>query len=308
MRNISRSNYRDKGGQSVRSLVIRIGRVIRRVLQMLFTLVLIILGFYIYAAYIEPELLIVKTKYIQTEQIQLNGDQIRIVQFSDVHLGEDYTISHLNRLVDKINSLNPEMIIFTGDLIDNHKLFEEREETIECLSRLKAPLGKYAVYGNHDHGGNGTKRYASIMEAAQFRLLKNEGEKIILDNGEVIHVIGIDDIFFGKVDIEKALEGIDEDNYNLLIAHEPDLADRFTKYPIDLQLSGHSHGGQVWIPFIGAPFTPRYGEKYIRGFYEVEGSLRMKLYVNTGIGTSQLRYRFFNIPEITLIMLENSTE
>ena len=99
------------------------------------------------------------------------------------------------------------------------------------------------------------------------------------------------------------MKKVGENDYNILLCHEPDVAEKFQDYPIDLQLSGHSHGGQVSIPFIGAPFTTKYGHKYIRGMYQMPDNPRMQLYVNIGIGTSQKRYRFGCMPELTVFTL-----
>ena len=281
-------------------------RFVRWVISISVTLVLIAAGIYIYARYIEPELLIIKEEKLVTQSISIPKDTLKIVQFSDVHLGEDFTITDLKRVVERINGLKPDLIIFTGDLIDDNKGFTEVEEASVLLGQLQATYGKFAVYGNHDHGGNGTKRYAKILAAAEFKLLVNDNQYITLENGERIHLIGIDDKLLGTVNIEKAMEGIQKSNYNLFISHAPDVADEVTGYPIDLQLSGHSHGGQVRIPFVGAPFTPPYANKYIKGKYTFEENERMVLYVNSGIGTSQVRYRLGNIPEITCFLISNS--
>lgn len=286
-------------------LVKAVIRFVRWVLSFCMTLVLIAIGIYIYARYIEPELLTVKQQVLTTQSIQLSQEPLKVVQFSDVHLGLGFTSSHLNRVVERINKLEPDLIIFTGDLIEDNKEFTEVEETAAILGKLKATYGKFAVYGNHDHGGNGTKRYAKILAAADFQLLVNENQLITLKNGQRINLIGIDDKLLGKVNIEKAMEETRKSDYNIFISHAPDVADEVTGYPIDLQLSGHSHGGQVRIPFIGAPFTPPYANKYIKGRYTFEDNKRMILYVNSGIGTSQMRYRFGNIPEITCFLIKN---
>ncbi len=286
-------------------LVKAVIRFVRWVLSFCMTLVLIAIGIYIYARYIEPELLTVKQQVLTTQSIQLSQEPLKVVQFSDVHLGLGFTSSHLNRVVERINKLEPDLIIFTGDLIEDNKEFTEVEETAAILGKLKATYGKFAVYGNHDHGGNGTKRYAKILASADFQLLVNENQLITLKSGQRINLIGIDDKLLGKVNIEKAMEGIRKSDYNIFISHAPDVADEVTGYPIDLQLSGHSHGGQVRIPFIGAPFTPPYANKYIKGRYTFKDNKRMILYVNSGIGTSQMRYRFGNIPEITCFLIKN---
>lgn len=264
----------------------------------------IILGIcaYIYARYIEPEFLTVNNISIEAESLKLNRP-LKIIQCSDIHLGPDYDMQHLKRLVERINALSPDLVVLTGDLIDDNKSFKDTEQTIMLLSKLQPKLGKYAVAGNHDYGGNGIRRYKQIMKASGFHLLMNESRGIKLENNQRLNIIGLDDGIFGESNIPKAMQDVDKEAYNILLCHEPDLADAVVSYPIDLQLSGHSHGGQVRIPFIGAILTPPKGKKYVKGMYDIAGNPRMQLYVSVGIGTSQKRLRFACLPELTVIHL-----
>ncbi len=276
--------------------------------EVIFTIALIGLCVFVDARYIEPKLLKVKEQRITTHKLTLE-EPLKIVQFSDVHLGKDYSFTDFKRIITKMNALNPDLVIFTGDLIDDNKTFTEVEKVIELLKMVESTYGNYAVYGNHDHGGNGTRRYAKIMKESGFRLLVNENETITLKNGEKINVIGIDDIILSRPDFEAAFKGIETKGYKFFISHAPDVVDRLpSEGVVDLQLSGHSHGGQVRLPIVGAPFTVPYGRKYIKGLYEVSEREGMLLYVNSGIGTSQLPYRFLNPPEITLFLIESIRE
>ncbi len=278
--------------------------MIKWVFQTIVFVVFVAVCAFVYARYIEPELLIVHQEVITSRTLSVDAKSLKIAQFSDTHLGEDYTIKNLKKTVAKINEQAPDIIIFTGDLIDNNKEYEETEAITRELSALKAKICKVAVYGNHDHGGNGTRRYKMIMEGSGFILLDNSSYIVELEANQKINIMGIDDLLLGRPDIKKTTRNINKDHYNIFISHAPDVADELKAYPIDLQLSGHSHGGQVTIPFIGSPLTPPYAKKYIKGMYTIEGSERMQLYVNTGLGTSQLKYRFFNIPQITVFNLK----
>lgn len=269
------------------------------------TILLIGVGVYIDARYIEPKLLKVKEETIQTNKWG-SSSQLKVVLFNDVHLSEYYGMQDFNKVVEKINSLEPDVLIFAGDLVEDNKTFTDEEGATTLLNALKAKYGKYAVYGNHDHGGNGTKRYARIMKNAGFKLLDDENETLQLDNGERLSVIGIDDIVLSKPDYDEAFKGISADTFNLFISHAPDVVDKVSSYPIDLQVSGHSHGGQVRLPFIGAPLTVPYGEKYVKGMYTPDEKEDMHLYVNSGIGTSKLPYRFLNLPEITVLWIKGA--
>lgn len=281
-----------------------IGKLIWHMIQLVTLVSILVIGGLIYAGYIEPELLVVKEEALTTEQLTLERP-LKIVQFSDLHLGPDYDTLHLARVVEKINSLDADFIMFTGDFIDDNKTFEEVNEAIEVLSKLQARAGKLAIFGNHDYGGNGHKRYKLIMEKAGFHLLVNEKQSFSLKNGEKINVYGFDDVIFGKIDVAGFLEDMDETSYNIVLVHEPDLADEVAKYPVDLQLSGHTHGGQVTFPILGPPLTPPHGKIYIKGLYDMANNNRMKLYVNVGLGTSQMKYRFLNAPEITVLSIDS---
>lgn len=278
-------------------------KLIGGIMGLCFTLMLIVICLYVDARYIEPKLLFVKEETIETNKLD-ETNKVKVVLFNDIHLGEYYGLKEFNKVISKINGLKPDVIIFAGDLVENNKTFTDEEGATQLLGQLKAKYGKYAVYGNHDHGGNGTKRYARMMKAAGFTLLKNECDTITLANGQQMNIIGVDDIVLSKPDFELAFKEVAENNFNLFISHAPDVVDRILNQPIDLQVSGHSHGGQVRLPFIGAPFTVPYGTKYVKGMYEPEEKPEMQLYVNSGIGTSQIPYRFFNLPEITVLNIQ----
>lgn len=283
-------------------LIRQVGLFIEGVVKFMIFCILAGICVLVYARYIEPELLVTNEINIAAKALNL-GVPLKIVQCSDIHLGPDYNMAHLERLVKKINEAKPDILVFTGDLVDNNKTFKDKEETIRMLTKVQARYGKYAVAGNHDYGSNGIKHYKEIMKAANFQLLMNECKSITLENGKVINIIGIDDAIFGKVDLEAAMSKASGATYNIVLCHEPDLADEIARYPIDLQLSGHSHGGQVRLPLKGAILTPPKGSKYVKGLYAISENPRMKLYVNTGIGTSQMCFRLGNIPELTVINL-----
>ena len=227
---------------------------------------------------------------------------IRIVQFSDTHIGFQYGLSDLEKTVETIQSLNPDIICFTGDLMDNPNLYQETEDIKTILSKLEAPLGKYAVFGNHDHGGYGTEIYKEIMSNSGFSLLVNESNLITQGDGSQIVISGVDDAMLGKPNLDTSLPKQADNLFTILMSHAPDYADYARQYPVQLQLSGHSHGGQIQIPILGAVVTPPFAEKYREGAYTT-GNLA--LYVNRGLGTTRIPYRLFSRPEITVIDLQH---
>jgi uncharacterized protein len=222
----------------------------------------------------------------------------RIVQFSDVHMGFFYDIDDFKPVVKMINSINPDIIFFTGDLIEAGNM--EPELYIQMLSELKVLRGgKWAVIGNHDMSIK--NKVSWVLQNSDFTVLHNTHD-FIESNQEKLYIAGLDDIMYGLPNIEKAVDGIPDDSCVLLLAHEPDIADVSSHYAISAQFSGHSHGGQVRIPFFGTLIKQRLASKYDDGLYQV-GKEKMPLYVNRGIGTTNLPFRFFCRPEITVFHL-----
>ncbi|MCQ6278872.1 metallophosphoesterase [Bacillus sp. EB600] len=222
----------------------------------------------------------------------------KIVQFSDIHLGFHYGVEDLNPVIKMINSLMPDIIFFTGDLIQIGN--NNPEVSIPLLQELKTQRGgKWAIIGNHDFY---TKdQITQVFESAQFKMLKNSHD-FIEYNQQKLYIAGIDDVMYGEPNIGKAVEGLRDDDCVLLLAHEPDIADESSNYPISAQFSGHSHGGQVRLPLYGPIIRQVLAKKYTDGLYHV-GENNMPLYVNRGIGTTNLAIRFLCRPEITVFHL-----
>lgn len=262
-------------------------------------------GGYFYANRIEPNLLDINYQQMQHPFIPRSFDGIKIVQFSDTHLGFQYNLNQFEKLVKKINNLKPDLIFFTGDLIDEPNKYPEINQLVPILQQLKAPLGQYCIFGNHDHGGYGSDIYRNIMETSNFTVLLNESKPIKLKNGSKIYLIGIDDAMLGQPDLKLALNQVPNNMFKLLLSHAPDLAETAVQYQIHWQLSGHSHGGQVKIPFVGALVTPPFARVYTEGLYTIGESSPLTLYVNRGIGTTRLPFRFMARPELTIFTLKS---
>lgn len=227
-------------------------------------------------------------------------DGLKVVQISDIHFGHYFDSAQLKELVHIVNSIQPDVICFTGDLIDEDT--NGLSSSTSILSELKANHGKFAVLGNHDYWGNSVE-VTEILQLAGFQVLTNRSGQII-NKGAKIRVAGVDDASNGNPDIEKALENVQEEEFILLLSHVPDYADISRNYPIDLQLSGHSHGGQVRIPYLGHIVTPHGAKKYVSGLYQVPDS-NLMVYVNRGIGTTIFPIRFSCRPEITVFTLKH---
>lgn len=275
-------------------------KFINNIIKSLVAMFLVIALLGVYITFIERNLLVVK---IDTITLGENNDnKVKIVQFSDTQLGEYYTLEDLEKAVNKINKLNADLVVFTGDLIDNASKYEDLYNVSEVLGKIQSNIGKYAIYGNHDIGGGAIRYYSNIMSEAGFTLLVNESDTIKV-NDKTITMFGGDDALMGNHDSIKTMEGISNDNTNILLIHEPDLIDKYNEYPIDLALSGHSHGGQVYIPFYGPIKSTLLADKYNKGFYYMDNERDTTLYVSSGLGNTKVPFRFLNIPEIKVFNL-----
>ncbi|HHZ00115.1 MAG TPA: metallophosphoesterase [Tissierellia bacterium] len=272
----------------------------KKILKIFGIMVILALILYSYARIVEPNLLTVKYENIYSPYVY-DKDSLKIVQFSDTHISKYYDAEHLKKAVDKINAEKPDIVVFTGDLIERYNKYDNKDkiyEIWEALNEINAPLGKYAVYGNHDYGGGAERAFREIMEKGGFQILQNEKANI---SSYPVNIIGMDDSIFGTLDKETIISLLDDGSYNIVLSHEPDVADLFLEYAADLFLTGHSHGGQVNLPVIS--YTPPLAQKYIRGMYDLNNYRQTKVYVNVGLGTSTLPLRFMAIPELTVITI-----
>jgi uncharacterized protein len=274
-------------------------RAYRLTIGMIFT---IFFG-YTYSRFIEPKQLQITYHDIHSSLIPPSFNDIKILQFSDTHIGHYYDLNQLKELITTINSLEPDVVLFTGDLIDAPNQYPNPESIIPYLKAIKSLHGKFAIYGNHDHGGYGTESYKLIIEQSEFTLLKNSFLPLTIEDSS-IYIAGLDDFMLGRPDFEETLGKIPKDSFTIFLAHEPDVAKVSQAYPIDLQLSGHSHGGQIQIPFYGPIVTPPFGTEYFEGFYKI-GDKPLSLYVNRGVGTTRVPFRFLSKPEITMFTLKS---
>lgn len=266
-------------------------------LKFILVLIIICAGTYYYARYVGNTGLVIKEYSVINEKIPESFHGFKIVQFSDTHYGMTTFNDELKNMVSKINILNPDIVVFTGDLVDYHYNLndDEKNDIINILSEIDASLGVYAVTGNHDQNVS----YEGILSGSNINLLKNKYEYIYNGTSEKIMLIGLDDYLEGTLDLDAAFSYEDDTSYKILLAHEPDVYDKLTKVP-DLMLAGHSHNGQVRIPLAGAIYKTIGAKKY----YDPEYSLGdTKMYISGGVGTSKYKVRLFDRPSISLYRL-----
>jgi uncharacterized protein len=224
-------------------------------------------------------------------------DGFRIVQLTDIHLGDLTKAPFAQEAVDLANSLQPDLTVLTGDYVWHE--VDVIFELAPILAGLNARHGVYAIMGNHELW-EGVEIVKTALREVRLPYLINQGVTISQGNGR-FYLAGLDDGWSGAPDLNAALVGAPADAPVVLLLHEPDLADEYAHYPnMALQLAGHSHGGQVRLPFIGAPILPPLGRKYDMGLYKVG---EMWLYTSRGIGVTHEPIRFNCPPEVTEITL-----
>lgn len=224
---------------------------------------------------------------------------VRLVHFSDTHLGPYWGLEQLQRVVDVINREKPDLICFTGDLVDESTRL--LSAAVPMLRGLQAPLGKFAVLGNHDWRYGQQDVIHQALVDADFQVLDNRHVRTEY-KGAGLYVAGVDDVLHGTPDVQAALAGIAPGEPVILLVHEPDFADVAARHHVHLQLSGHSHGGQVRLPLIGHVLTPPLGQKYVSGLMQA-GERKMPVYTSRGLGTTILPVRFLCRPEVTVLTL-----
>ena len=277
-------------------------KIFRFILILFFAIIVFAGSCFVYAFKIEPYRL--KVSGYDVTKRKAGKEPVKIVQFSDIHIKKDFTYENLKKVVNTINEQDPDIVIFTGDLYDNYARYHDDENITVLLKEIEADYAKIAIWGNRDYGGGAVRQYGNIMKRAGFTLLKNENQYITVKNNKKILLTGLDDSMLGNVSMPGPVNKYDSD-YNILLSHEPDTIEKYRNYPYDLILSGHSHGGQIRIPFLPginkkAVSATALSEKYVGGMYFLDSDQNKKLYVNTGIGTTHISARFGVVPEISV--------
>lgn len=265
--------------------------------KLFFSIILIIALTVVYARYVGTSGLLVKEYPIRSKKITDNYNGFKIAHFSDFHYGRTTHLEELKNLVDDINKMKPDIIVFTGDFIDRDTHIDDTEmsKIIDELKKFNSTYGNYYVNGNHD---NKFDKYYQMFDSAGFNNLNNTYDVIYNTNNETILISGLgtkkNTLFLNEVFDNKKY------NYTINIMHYPDYMDDVENYNFDLVLAGHSHNGQITIPFYGGIITANNAKKYNKPHYKVKNS---DLYISSGIGTSNFNFRLFNRPSYNLYRL-----
>ncbi len=231
--------------------------------------------------------IVTKEYSIISKEIPRGFDGIKIVQISDIHYGTTINESNLKKMVNKVNQLKPDIIVFTGDLVAKgiNPTDKIKAEITVNLSKLEAPIGKYAIASNEDLESD---IFSDLITNSGFTLLNNEAKLIYNNDDEPIELVGISSIN-SKIELT--------DNYKIALIHKPDDFDNIKNDNYNIVMAGHNHGGIIRLPFLGGLINIEGAKKYHNDYYEIDNT---KLYVSSGLGTSNINFRMFNQPSINL--------
>lgn len=263
----------------------------------------------LYAWQIEPDWIEVSTLHLQLPRLQPAFRGYRIIQLSDLHSDDSWmTAGRLAQIVRLANAQQPDLTVITGDFVTHY--LKDTPRTLSVLRDLQARDGIFAILGNHDHW-SGAERVRSLVQANGIHELNDDIYTIQRAGGAMLHLVGLDDLWpmpstltplqqhLGRA--QALASRLPDDGTAILLVHEPDFADvAATVGRFDLQLSGHSHGGQVRIPVYGAIRLPPFSRHYPVGLYQTGSLLH---YTNRGLGMIRPQVRFNCRPEITVIEL-----
>ena len=259
-------------------------------------------GFLYYGRKVEPDAVVVNRLWLRLPRLDPAFEGYRLVQISDIHAGPYMGPDRLNRIVDLVNAERPYIMATPGAFVTDNQTFA-RTALGAALRRLSARDGVVAVLGNHDHrfGAEGLR---ALLAEGDILELSNRVHTVMRGDA-ALHFCGVDDVLARTDRLDQVIRALPPDGAAILLAHEPDFADLAASTGrFDLQISGHSHGGQINLPVLVRVVLPPYGRKYTRGLHWIEG---MVLYVNRGVGMLTLPMRFRARPEITDFLLAHET-
>lgn len=281
----------------------------KAILKWLFIVFIVIFLTILYARYIGTMGFVTKEYTIYDKDVPDSFDGLKIVHFSDLHYNRAITLGKVEKIVEEINLINPDIVVFTGDLIDKDVTLQSIDfnKLTSTLSKIDAKYGKYAVLGNHDYD-NDMENIVKVYDDSGFKYLDNNYDVIYSKENETIFVGGINTVSHNMDDVDKTLDYIkehEEIQYRIVLVHEPDISNKIVNdYSVNLILAGHSHNGQVRLPIIGAVYTPPHSKIYYDNYYNINGT---DLYISSGIGVSTANYRLCNKPSINFYRINKET-
>lgn len=255
-----------------------------------------------YARYVEPYWYEVTDVPLRLDRLDPAFEGYRIVQLSDIHLDELTTRERLAQVVAETNALSPDVVVVTGDFLSGPRVGTLAHDLVITLRDLAPRDGTFAILGNRDYWAGEAVVRQVIRDSGLIDV--NNAVHTLRRGAAQLHIAGVDDVWVGKDRLDFVLRRLPDTGAAILLAHEPDFADTSAATGrFDVQLSGHSHGGQVVLPLLGRLVLPGMAEHYPSGLYRVGD---MWQYTNRGLGMIHPRIRFNCRPEITVFTLATS--
>jgi uncharacterized protein len=258
-------------------------------------------GCYLYGREVEIRRVEINPLTLTLPRLAPEFDGYRIVQIGDIHLDDWTKPERLRGIVEKVNAQRPDLVAIMGDFASRSAKQLDTRRLTGALRELRARDGVLTILGNHDYLTGVELIQRCIREASVTELVNDV--HTLRRGGATLHVAGIDDIMEGGSRLDLVLRDLPDSGAAILLAHEPDFADvSAATGRFDLQLSGHSHGGQVRVPLLMRLALPPFSQRYTSGLYRVDGMLQ---YTNRGLGFVDMRLRFLCRPEITVLTLRS---
>lgn len=274
--------------------------------KIVFSVIIVILLVMFYMHYIGTKGLIVREYKVQSNNLPSELHGLKVVQFSDLKYLSTIKEKEINKLVNKINEIKPDIVIFNGDLFADTDNISDKDVKVltEYFNKIDAKIGLYAVKGDMDYNN---KYYSKVMDNTNFKIINNSYELIYYKGNTPILLTGCGSILNNDCDLGQTFSFNGMDNlFTISIIHESDIASTIsTRYKPSLILAGHNLNGQVRLPLIGGLFKVNEGKKYLNTKYELGSST---LYVSGGLGTENNGYRLFNHPSINFYRLVRETK
>ena len=270
-------------------------KIVLNIIKIIILIIVLFILFFFINKYINTGIIEVSEHRIINEKIPDNFNGIKIIQVSDIKYGSNINNDDIKKFVKIINERKPDIVLYTGNLIDDeYKLdSKEREKIINSLQKIDASLGKYAVYGDEDK-----EDFMTIMNQSGFTILNNSKDLIYNEGNTPITLVGLD--IYSKSNLNEAFKDINNSFYTIVIANSDYYVDDLIKFKPNLVLVGGNSNGYIRLPGIGGLIRGEH--KYTNPYYEKEG---IKIYVSSGIGTDNIGIRFNNLPSINFFRISN---
>lgn len=255
----------------------------------------------VWSFFIEPKLIMVRNVSIDIPHWNKEHKNLKIVLLTDFHIGFGHmSRKNLAKIIERTNSYNPDIVLLLGDYVNLSAQNQKYLPFLVDFKKLRSKYGVFAIMGNHESWEVRNKiRY--FIKQAGIKLLENRAEKITIDE-KSFWIAGIDDLTTGYPDLEKTMSQIrDAQSPVLFLSHNPDIFEQVSSR-VSLTLTGHTHGGQIYVPFLVRLMTPsRFGRRFLKG-HVVQNNRH--IFISSGLGTTIIPARFLVPPEIVILELE----